>query len=120
MTSPASTDNTTGKVSVGPLISLPFRRTDPPFFFGPIASSHERYIAQLDWIIDLIDTGAMFRNSPLSSLLYYLEVRRVVDQRMDSEEGPTGPFYIKHADDKGDQILLDGEGHITGIIDWEW
>jgi hypothetical protein len=65
-----TTNNTTGKVSVGPLISLPFCRTDPPFFFGPFATSHEKHIAQLDWIINLIDTGAMFRDSPLSCLIY--------------------------------------------------
>lgn len=112
-----TTDHTTGKVSVGPLISLPFCRTDPPFFFGPFATSHERYIAQLDWIINLIDTGAMLRDSPLRGLLYYLELRRVIDHRMGSDEGRTGPFYIEPADDKGEQILVDGEGHITGILD---
>ncbi|KAI9839444.1 MAG: hypothetical protein M1819_002069 [Sarea resinae] len=31
-----------------------------------------------------------------------------------------GPFYLKHADDKGDHILVDDEFNITGIIDWEW
>jgi hypothetical protein len=29
-------------------------------------------------------------------------------------------FYIKHADDKGDHILVDEEFNITGIIDWEF
>jgi hypothetical protein len=27
---------------------------------------------------------------------------------------------LKHADEKGDQILVDDEFNITGIIDWEW
>jgi hypothetical protein len=31
-----------------------------------------------------------------------------------------GKFYLKHADEKGDQILVDDEFNITGIIDWEW
>ena len=29
-------------------------------------------------------------------------------------------FYLKHADDKGDHILVDDDFNITGIIDWEW
>jgi hypothetical protein len=29
-------------------------------------------------------------------------------------------FYLKHGDEKGDQILVDNEFNITGIIDWEW
>lgn len=31
-----------------------------------------------------------------------------------------GKFYLKHADDKGDHILVDEHFNITGIIDWEW
>ncbi|KAJ5946821.1 hypothetical protein N7454_003660 [Penicillium verhagenii] len=31
-----------------------------------------------------------------------------------------GNFYLEHADEKGDQILVDDEFNITGIIDWEW
>lgn len=29
-------------------------------------------------------------------------------------------FYLKHADENGDQILVDNEFNITGVIDWEW
>ena len=29
-------------------------------------------------------------------------------------------FYLKHADEKGNQILVDEDFNITGIIDWEW
>lgn len=32
--------------------------------------------------------------------------------------GPS--FFLKHFDDKGDHILVDGEYNITGIIDWEF
>lgn len=31
-----------------------------------------------------------------------------------------GDFYLKHADDKGDHILVDEDFNITGIVDWEW
>lgn len=29
-------------------------------------------------------------------------------------------YYLKHADDKGDHILVDEDFNITGIIDREW
>ncbi|KAL2019113.1 hypothetical protein VTK56DRAFT_10064 [Thermocarpiscus australiensis] len=32
----------------------------------------------------------------------------------------TGPFYLRHYDDKGDHILVDEEYNITGMIDWEF
>lgn len=31
-----------------------------------------------------------------------------------------GRFYLKHADDKGDRILVYDDYNITGIVDWEW
>lgn len=31
-----------------------------------------------------------------------------------------GRFYPRHADNKGDQILVDDDCNITGILDWEW
>ncbi|KKZ61955.1 hypothetical protein EMCG_03574 [[Emmonsia] crescens] len=31
-----------------------------------------------------------------------------------------GHSYLKHADDKGDHILVDDDYHITVLIDWEW
>ncbi|KAI9833145.1 MAG: hypothetical protein M1819_003767 [Sarea resinae] len=37
-----------------------------------------------------------------------------------SSPSDNGPFYLKHADEKGDQILVDDEYNVTGIIDWEW
>ncbi|KAH7304672.1 hypothetical protein B0I35DRAFT_382249 [Stachybotrys elegans] len=33
-------------------------------------------------------------------------------------EHNSGPFFLKHADDKGDHILVDDNFRITGIIDW--
>lgn len=29
-------------------------------------------------------------------------------------------YYLKHADDKGDHILVDNDFNIAAIIDWEW
>lgn len=31
-----------------------------------------------------------------------------------------GRSYLRHADDKGDHLLVDADYNITGIIDWEW
>lgn len=29
-------------------------------------------------------------------------------------------FYLKHAGDKGDRILIYDDYNIIGIVDWEW
>ncbi|KAF3395394.1 hypothetical protein DPV78_008516 [Talaromyces pinophilus] len=31
-----------------------------------------------------------------------------------------GRFYLRHADNKGDHILVDDDYNTTGILDWEW
>ncbi|WVQ65206.1 uncharacterized protein L199_003379 [Kwoniella botswanensis] len=54
----------------------------------------------------LIDLCFCFDDPP-----HFLEWEDDTDERK---------FYLKHADDKGDHIFVDDEGHITGIIDWEW
>ncbi|KAB8216592.1 hypothetical protein BDV33DRAFT_207241 [Aspergillus novoparasiticus] len=41
-------------------------------------------------------------------------VRREIDAFDD------GLFYLRHADDKDDHILIDDDYNITGIVDWEW
>jgi hypothetical protein len=41
-------------------------------------------------------------------------VPRVLPQTDDKK------FYLKHADDKGDHIMVDEDYNVTGIIDWEW
>ncbi|KAB8360850.1 hypothetical protein FH972_024584 [Carpinus fangiana] len=35
-------------------------------------------------------------------------------------EHDSGPFYLKHLDDKGDHIFVDEDFNITGIIDWSF
>ncbi|KAK3680703.1 hypothetical protein B0T22DRAFT_466846, partial [Podospora appendiculata] len=35
-----------------------------------------------------------------------------------AEQGET--FFLKHADDKGDHILVNADFDIVGVIDWEW
>jgi hypothetical protein len=108
-------------IVVGPLVSTSFCTKDPPYFFGPFRTTRERYLKQVDDILAAIERGDLFaEDSPVTVYLAHLELRDLVQQdkemgRPDEEE----QFYIKHADDKGDQIMIDNEGHITGIIDWE-
>ena len=35
-------------------------------------------------------------------------------------EADDAQFYLKHADDKDDHIMVDNDFNITAIIDWEW
>lgn len=49
--------------------------------------------------------------------LIALEMKTLVEG---CAEMDIGPWYIKHADDRGDLILFDEKGQITGVIDWDW
>lgn len=66
---------------------------------GPFSSLEEYHRSELALILDLIVRGEM------CSL---------------SVQDHDAHFYLKHADDKGDHILVDDAFNMTGIIDWEW
>ena len=61
------------------------------------------------------DLHATSRRCVLNSSFSFGYIPKISAQ---SQEGD-GRFYLKHADDKGDHILVDREYNITGIIDWE-
>ncbi|EIW67082.1 hypothetical protein TREMEDRAFT_64951 [Tremella mesenterica DSM 1558] len=86
---------------------------------GPFKSSRDRFISQIDLILEDIEKGLRFVDDPQTAYLVHLQVKQWImeDVTLGVEEEE---FYIKHADDKGDHIMVDDEGNITGIIDWEW
>ncbi|KAL2010829.1 hypothetical protein VTN00DRAFT_3547 [Thermoascus crustaceus] len=69
---------------------------------GPCSSLEEYHVASIRLILDLI----------LREELYTQQAAQTQDHHQ--------TFYLKHADDKGDHILVDKDFNITGIIDWEW
>ncbi|WWD19793.1 hypothetical protein CI109_104257 [Kwoniella shandongensis] len=72
---------------------------------GPLC---DRYIKQ----------GRLFQHKPVLSYLAHLEIKEMV-VNFDGW-GEEDVFYLKHADDKGDHLMIDPKGNITNVIDWEW
>ncbi|KAK4686915.1 uncharacterized protein P7C73_g3197, partial [Tremellales sp. Uapishka_1] len=102
---------------VGPLYSIDICTRGGPFL-GPFHSNRERYLTSINHVLRLIHMGVLYDDHPVPPYLFHLELRRLVSEyeEMEVEEAE---FYINHADDKGDHIMVDINGHITGIIDWE-
>ncbi|RTE72690.1 hypothetical protein BHE90_012886 [Fusarium euwallaceae] len=86
---------------------------------GPFSSLEEYHISSIQLILDLIVREEMYSQQAVDAYLihrYLIDlVPRVLPSVHDDEK-----FYLKHADDKGDHILVDEHFNITGIIDWEW
>lgn len=86
---------------------------------GPFSSLDEYHNFSIRLILDLIVRGEMYSQQAVDAYLihrYLIDlVPRVLPSVQDDDK-----FYLKHADDKGDHILVDENFNITGIIDWEW
>lgn len=108
----------TNELNVGPLISPDYCQDNPPFFFGPFESSAQRYLAQIEHILHEIRQGRAFTDDPTTAYVTHLWLRDLIQNSSRMWEKET--IHLKHADDKGDQIMVDEEGKFVGIIDWEW
>lgn len=76
------------------------------------------YLAHLDRMIEQTILGQ--RYSPgveLAGYLVLLEVRTLVAGCSELEKAIG---YLKHGDDKGDHIMIDDNGNVVSVIDWEW
>ncbi|WQF86079.1 Putative aminoglycoside phosphotransferase, protein kinase-like domain superfamily [Colletotrichum destructivum] len=95
---------------------------------GPFSSLEEYHKSSLQLVLDLILRGEMYSNLAVNAYLIHRFLIDLIpsvlpesESEPESEPEPdTQKFYLKHADDKGDHILVDDDFHITGIIDWEW
>jgi hypothetical protein len=110
----------TGDVQVGPLVDLQYCSSQPPRFFGPFKTAKQRFLAIIDDVLQVIEDGLIPGADGVLLYLTQLEVRDLALASKRLEGDDDGGYYIKHADDKGDNVLRDGEGNIVGVIDWEW
>lgn len=91
---------------------------------GPFSSPVQYYDSELRLILDLILRGELYSQQAIDA---YLIHRFLVDlipfispSPSPSSDSNEQKYYLKHADDKGDHIMVDDDFNITGIIDWEW
>jgi hypothetical protein len=87
---------------------------------GPYSSSEKYLNAHIRLILDLIIRQESYVNRPVDAFLIHRFLLENVPKIISRNCLDDGMFYLKHADEKGDQILVDNDFNITGIIDWEW
>lgn len=107
-----------GQTVVGPFVRFFPPYDSFPFFTGPSASAKEMYLALIDEMIKQTLGGDRYPpHAELEGYLGLLETKSLVAecQELETERG-----YLKHGDDKGDHYMVDKNGELTGIIDWEW
>lgn len=86
---------------------------------GPFSSLEEYHISSIQLILDLIVREEMYSQQAVDAYLIHRFLIDLVPLVLPSEQN-NDKFYLKHADDKGDHILVDEHFNVTGIIDWEW
>ena len=103
---------------VGPLVDKNgFNRPDPPYFYGPFANLRDRFVTECEHVIEAGLKG-WFRDIPVTMILAHLEIRALVQGDKEFEQ-TAGPTYVTHWDGHLGQFLLDDEGALSGILDWE-
>ncbi|KAI4726112.1 hypothetical protein E4T49_06137 [Aureobasidium sp. EXF-10728] len=89
----------------------------PSKSLGPFSTLQESLTSILYHEIDMIKDGelaTLATDNYLTHLWRLEHLPSLLASTIDDK------FYIKHADDKGDHILVDEDYNITGIIDWEF
>ncbi|KAJ5240209.1 hypothetical protein N7468_004828 [Penicillium chermesinum] len=87
---------------------------------GPFFSTEAYFSAHIQLILDLIIRQESYVDRAVDAFLIHRFLLDKVSEACSQSHLDDGKFYLKHADEKGDQILVDDEFNITGIIDWEW
>ncbi|KAG6227964.1 hypothetical protein E4U26_001364 [Claviceps purpurea] len=101
-----------------------FRSGDGGMPLGPFRSSKEALLATVQAHSRMIVAGEIgSAENVLDLLLAYrfrLDVLDKVSEQTATAEKGSEEFFLKHADDKGDHILVNDDFDIVGIVDWEW
>ncbi|CAK7216970.1 hypothetical protein SCUCBS95973_002993 [Sporothrix curviconia] len=115
----ALSDGNGEDVQVGPFVQPPCFVT-PTSALGPFSTLAESYMAIIRHQMAMLATGE-YGSLRVDNYLAFLWRAEALPKLVDDDRNSnTGPFYLKHYDDKGDHILVDANYNITGIIDWEW
>ncbi|KAF7559438.1 hypothetical protein G7046_g4727 [Stylonectria norvegica] len=86
---------------------------------GPFCSVEDYHRSSLKLILDLIIREEMYSEQAVDAYLIHRYLVDLIPRVLSPVHGDD-KYYLKHADDKGDHILVDEDFNITGIIDWEW
>ncbi|KAK4199166.1 hypothetical protein QBC40DRAFT_228337 [Triangularia verruculosa] len=77
-----------------------------------------RYILR---ILEMIEQKEIYTRRSVDALLIHRFLLDLIPKIEDltGGQGARFPYYLKHADEKMDHILIDEDYNITGVIDWE-
>ncbi|RJE25724.1 hypothetical protein PHISCL_01912 [Aspergillus sclerotialis] len=85
---------------------------------GPYTSPQDYHTASIQLTLDIILRDELYSHRPIDGYLIHRFLLDLVPSVLPSDE--SNLFFLKHADDKGDHILVGEEFNVTGIFDWEW
>ncbi|KAG6092056.1 hypothetical protein E4U30_005923 [Claviceps sp. LM220 group G6] len=101
-----------------------FRSGDGGMPLGPFRSSEEAYRAIVEANMRMVVTGEIGEAEHALDILlahrFRLDVLHIVSKQTATAEKGSEQFFLKHADEKGDHIMVNDDFDIVGIIDWEW
>ena len=86
---------------------------------GPFHSMKEYHVSSIRFLIDMIIQEEIYTEQAVDAYLIHRFLLDLVPLIVPPADGER-EFYLKHADDKGDHILVNEDFQITGIVDWEW
>ncbi|KAG6306330.1 hypothetical protein E4U45_007352 [Claviceps purpurea] len=113
------------QIQVGALADYStFRSGDGGMPLGPFRSSEEAFRAIVEANMRMTVAGEIGSAENVLDLLlahrFRLDVLNQLPDKTATPEKGGEQFFLKHADDKGDHILVNDDFDIVGIIDWEW
>jgi aminoglycoside phosphotransferase (APT) family kinase protein len=109
-------DAASSRVQVGPTASDRWVVIDPD---GPFESAVDYYTAWAEQYLALIADRQLYPDYPVDAYLVYRFLKENAWQLAEEEAQEEAEFFLKHVDDHGDHLLLDDDGNITGVIDWQ-
>jgi len=92
---------------------------DEPYFRGPFSTMREFYLDLIHQELQAIKAGQTFRQDPVMGYLIHLELRDLV-RETDALDDSETDFFLRHPDSHIGNWLLQEDGQITGVLDWEW
>lgn len=87
---------------------------------GPYNNPQDYLRASIELNLGLIMKGESYAGREIDAFLVHRFLLDSVPEVLLHHSFDDGQFYLRHADDKGDHILIDSDYNVTGIIDWEW
>jgi len=86
---------------------------------GPYDTTLDYFTSIAEQHLDIIADGQEYYQYPKEAYLFFRTLRDQAAAKLVARE-KSSAFYLKHVDDKGDHLLIDGNYNITGIIDWQF